>query len=110
MGSDTTELEFSVESTSFMNRVNDQVRKRQKRISNVTGTFYYLVNVYGCNNEISSIHGKEFPKTAVIPLRIPQISHSNKCLTYLRNWCQNKMRSQVWRRLIGKNIHGNFCH
>ena len=37
MGSDTTELELSVESKSFVNRVNDQVRKRQKRISNVAG-------------------------------------------------------------------------
>ena len=35
MGSDTTELELTVESRSFVNRVNDQVRKRQKRISNV---------------------------------------------------------------------------
>ena len=54
-------LELSVESRSFVNRVNDQVRKRQKRISNGR-TFYYLVNVYGCNDGISSIHGKEFPK------------------------------------------------
>ena len=37
MGSDTTEMELSVESRSFVNRVNDQVRKRQKRISNVAG-------------------------------------------------------------------------
>ena len=37
MGSDTTELELSVESISFMNQVNDQVRKRQKRISNAAG-------------------------------------------------------------------------
>ena len=37
MGSDTTELDLSVESRSFVNRVNDQVRKRQKRISNVAG-------------------------------------------------------------------------
>ena len=66
MGSDTTELELSVESRSFVNRVNDQVRKRQKRSSNVaedwTRTFYDLENVYGCNNGISSIHGEEFPK------------------------------------------------
>ena len=33
MGNDETELEFSVESRSFVNRVNDQVPKRQKRIS-----------------------------------------------------------------------------
>ena len=37
MGNDETELELSVETRSFVNRVNDQVRKRQKRISNVTG-------------------------------------------------------------------------
>ena len=37
MGSDTTELELSVESNSLVNRVNDQVRKRQKIISNVAG-------------------------------------------------------------------------
>ena len=37
MGNDTTDLELSVESRSFVNRVNDQVRSRQKRISNVAG-------------------------------------------------------------------------
>ena len=36
IGNDETELELSVESRSFVNRVNDQVRKRQKRIANVT--------------------------------------------------------------------------
>ena len=37
IGNDEAELELSVESRSFVNWVNDQVRKRQKRISNVTG-------------------------------------------------------------------------
>ena len=36
IGNDEAELELSVGSRSFVNRVNDQVRKRQKRISNVT--------------------------------------------------------------------------
>ena len=36
IGNDEAELEMSVELKSFVNRVNDQVRKRQKRISNVT--------------------------------------------------------------------------
>ena len=37
IGNDETELELTVESRSFGNRVNDQVRKRQKRSSmNVT--------------------------------------------------------------------------
>ena len=35
IGSDEAELELSVESRSFVNRVNDQVQKRQKRFSNV---------------------------------------------------------------------------
>ena len=33
IGNDETELDLSVESRSFVNRVNDQVRKRQKRTS-----------------------------------------------------------------------------
>ena len=37
VGNGGTELELSVESRSFVNRVNDRVRKRQKRISNVAG-------------------------------------------------------------------------
>ena len=37
VGNDETELELSVESRSLVIRVNDQVRKRQKIISNVTG-------------------------------------------------------------------------
>ena len=36
IGNDESELKLSVESRSFVNRVNDQVRRRQKRISNVT--------------------------------------------------------------------------
>ena len=37
IGNVEAEWELSIESRSFVNRVNDQVRKRQKRISNVTG-------------------------------------------------------------------------
>ena len=36
IGNDEAELELSVESRSFVNWVNDQVRKRQKIMSNVT--------------------------------------------------------------------------
>ena len=37
IGNDEAELKLSVESRSFVNRVNGQVRKGQKRISSVTG-------------------------------------------------------------------------
>ena len=67
IGNDETELELSVESSASLNRVNDQVRKRQKTIidecyGKLRRTFYDMGYVYGCNNGISSIHGKELPE------------------------------------------------
>ena len=66
IGNDEAELELSVESRSFVNRVNDQVRKRQKRIFKCyrrwRETFHDLGNVHDCNNGLSSIHGKELPE------------------------------------------------
>ena len=67
IGNDETESELSVGSRSLLSRVNDQVRKRQKRSSmNVTEndekTFCDMGNVHDCNNGISSIHGKELPE------------------------------------------------
>ena len=64
VGDDETESELSAESRSFLNRVNDQVRKRQKRSSmNVTEkrrkTLYDMGNVNVCNIGIICIHGKE---------------------------------------------------
>ena len=45
IGNDEAELELSVEATSFVVRVNDRVRKRQKRISNITenGEKHYMI-------------------------------------------------------------------
>ena len=66
MGNDETELELSVESRSFVNRVNDQVRKNTetnfKCYRRWRKTFYDLVNVHDCDYGISSIHGKELPE------------------------------------------------
>ena len=45
MGNDETELELSLDSRSFVNRVKDQVRKRKKRISIVTGDGQYSTNL-----------------------------------------------------------------
>ena len=88
IGNDETELELSAEPRSFVNRMNDQVRKRQKIISNVTEneekhSMIWRMFVYGCNNGISGIHGKESPKQLSL-LRIRQISHLNKCSTHLQ--------------------------
>ena len=60
MGNDETELELSVESRPFVNQVNDQVRKNRKEFPTLQEkekNILFLVNVYGCNDGISSIHG-----------------------------------------------------
>ena len=67
IGNDETELELSVESRSFVNRVNDHVRKRQKRSSmNVTENEEKHSMIWGMfmavTMESSSIHGKELPE------------------------------------------------
>ena len=55
MGSDAAE---------FVNEVKDQVRSRQKRMSNVAEfrrrAFNNMGNVHGCDDECGDIHGKEF--------------------------------------------------
>ena len=64
IGDDEAEMELSVESRSSVNRVNDQVRKRQKNFKcyrKWRRIFYDMVNVHVCNIGISNIHGKEFP-------------------------------------------------
>ena len=63
---DTTELELSVESRSFVNQVNDQVRKRQKRISNVAGEGEEHSIIWGMFMAVTmnsaTFMGKEFPR------------------------------------------------
>ena len=78
MGNDKTELELSVESRSFVNRVNDQVRKRQKRMSTLQEMEKNILLFGECSclqlwNHLYS--WERISKTIRIPLRIQQISH-----------------------------------
>ena len=111
IGNDETELELSVESRSFVNRVNDQVRKRQKRISNVTGNGeeHFMISwvFMAVTMESAIFVGKNFQNNSNSIANTTDLTL--KCSTCRRNWCLNKMRSQVWRRLVGRIIHGNFC-
>ena len=56
---DSTNFVMGNDAAEFVNKINDQVRKRQKRMSNRLrrGTFNNLGNVYGCDDECSDIHG-----------------------------------------------------
>ena len=76
-----TELELSVVSRSFVNRANDQVRKRQKNFEchrRLRKTFYDLENVYGCNTWNQQYSWERITRTFVTPLWTRQTSHWNK--------------------------------
>ena len=107
-----TELELSLQSRSFVNRVNDQVRKRQKNVERCRLRRRILLfgECLWLKQWSQRYSWERLFRTIVFPLRTLQISHFNKCSTYLRYWCQNKRRSQDWRRLVGRIIHGNVCH
>ena len=55
---------MGIEVTEFVNKVRDQVRIRQKRLSNIAENrnehSIIMENVYGYNIECGDIHGKEF--------------------------------------------------
>ena len=79
IGDDETELDLSLGSRSFLDRVNDQVQKRQKRSSmNVTEegekTFCVMGNVHVFNIGVICIHGKELLRQFGNPSRIQKIS------------------------------------
>ena len=65
-GNEETELELSAESRSFTNRVNDQVRKRQKIISNIAGDGEEHSIIWkmfmSVTMESAVFMGKKFPK------------------------------------------------
>ena len=113
IGDDEAELELSLGSRSFLERVNDQVRKRQKRSSmNVTEdsekTFCDMGIFMSSTLESSVFMGKNYSGNWH-SIKIQKISQRNKCSTNLRNWCPNKMRSQDKKQLVGKILHGSIC-
>ena len=86
-----------------LNRVNDQVRKRQKRSSmnvaeNDEKTFYDMGNVHVCNIGISSIHGKNSAKadtqSSVPRVHCPEVSSKAKAVENCRSTVV-----PIWKRL-----------
>ena len=68
---ESEELELAVESRSFVNRVNDQVRKRQKRISNVTENGEKHSLIWGMCMAVtmdSAVSWERITRTIVTPL------------------------------------------
>ena len=97
MGSDAAE---------FVDKVKDQVRSRQKRMSNVadSGEEHSIIgNVHGCDDECGDIHGKEF-------LNYSKFHHEFQRSHFEENWWANKKRSIIWTKFIGERILGDNCH
>ena len=108
IGDDEAELDLPVGSRSFLDRLNDQVRKDKNdlrwMLQKTTKTFCDMENVHVCNIGISIIHGKELiTQTISVPSRTQKISQWNKCSTFLQNWCPNKMRSLDWKKIGWEN-------
>ena len=62
------------------------------------------MNVEGCDDDCSDIHGKEFPGYSKFHREF-QRSH---CSTSLQNWWANRKRSPMWIRFTWKNIQKKF--
>ena len=74
------------EETEFVNRVNDQVQKKNvQRCRRRRRTFKNLGNVYGCDDECSDIHGKEFPRQSEFHCQYQRSPTEKKGSTYLQN-------------------------
>ena len=87
--------------------------KRQKRISNVAGEGEEHSTIWrmfmAVTMESSVLMGKNFQDNQNSIMNTADLT-LKQMFDFLRNWWQNKMSSQVWKRLVGKNINGNICH
>ena len=113
MGNDETELELSAESRSFVNRVNDQVRKRQKRISNVAGEgeehsiiwrMFMAVTMDSATFMEKNFQDNQNSIVNTTDLTLKQMFDISTKFVSEQDEISNS------ERLFGKNIHGNICH
>ena len=112
MGRDTTALELSVESISFMNQVNDQVRKRQKRISNVAEEEEHSI-IWGMFMAVTmnsaTFMGKNFQDNQNSIVNTTDLTLKKMFDISAKSVGQQDEISNV-DTIHWKNIHGNICH
>ena len=95
IGNDETESDSSLGSRSFMYRVNDQVRKRQKKIFDEgyrkrRKAFCDMENVHVCNIGISVVHGEELLRQSAFHQEYKR-SHNE---TNVRHICEIGIRTR----------------
>ena len=111
---DETELELSLGSRSFLDRVNDEMRKRQKTIFNECyrrqwKTFCVVVNVHVFNIGIICIHGKELLRQLAFHQEHKK-SHTETNVQHIfKIGVQTRWDHWSEHKLTGKTFHGSTC-
>ena len=89
-GADSETFVMGSDAAEFANKVKDQVRSRQKRMSNVaeSGEEHSIIwrMFMACDDECGDIHGKEFLNYSKISSRILKISRCGRCSMSPRSW------------------------
>ena len=102
-----------VGAAGFANKVKDQVRKRQKIMSNFADSGEEHSIIWGmfmaATMNAATFMGKNFLDNQNSIMNSTDLT-LKKSSTSQQNWWANKKRSIMWTRFIGKNIHGNIFH
>ena len=104
MGSDAAE---------FVNKVKDEVRNRQKRISNVAESGEEHSIIWGmfmaAMMNAATFMGKNFSciQNFIMNPRGPILKHM---FEISENWWANRKRLIIWTKFNGERIHGDDCH
>ena len=105
MGSDAAE---------FVNKVKDQVRKRQKRMSNVADSGEEHSIIWGMfmagDDECGDIHGKEFRGYSKFHHEFHGSHLEENVRHHSKIGWRTRRDQQCGQDSLGKNIHGNNCH
>ena len=104
MGSDAAE---------FVNKVKEQVRKRQKRMSNVADSGEEHSMIWGmfmaATMNAATFMGKNFVEIQNSIMNSRDLTLSTSSTSH-RNWWANKKRLVIGTTFNGERIHGNNCH
>ena len=110
---DSANFVMGRDAAEFVNKVNDQVRQRQRRMSNVAGSgeehsLIWVMFVAATMNA-ATFMGKNFQDNQNSIMNTTDLT-LKKMFNISAKLVANKTRSSMWIRFIGKNIHGNICH
>ena len=108
-----TELELSVDSRSFVNGVNDQVRKKQRRISNVTedgGKHSKLWWMFMTVTIESAVFMGKNNQNSCRSIKYTEDFTLKRMFDISSNLVSEQDEISGLKQLVGRIIHGNICN